>query len=422
MVFSHNSHSMEFCRQNERIEAYENPKISYSDIPDFLKPEKTASTFLFHQSMPFYQETPLVELTALSQYLGVSKIFVKDESKRFSLNAFKGLGGSYAIFRVLCEKFGLEPHVSTFRDLQKDTFKNTLANTVFVTATDGNHGKGIAWAAGLLGCRAKIYMPKGSSPQRVRAIAQTGNTDVLVTDFSYDDTVRYAAADAKANGWTLIQDTSWEGYEKIPAWIVQGYTTLAQETGIQMKEKNIQPTHVFLQAGVGAMAGGLLGYLARLYTQPRPLFSIVEPASVACIHASAKERNGKPVAVQNPGPTIMAGLNCGEPCPLTWPILRACASYFFSCPDYVAAEGMRAYAHPMGNDAPIISGESGAVTLGLLLFLMKMDSLAALRVRMQLNQNAVVLLINTEGNTAPECYKDIIEKGAFPSPFPVFSQ
>ena len=400
------------------IEVHENPTASYDAVPDFLKRERIAPIVSFHRSMPAYEPTPLAALRSLAKALGVSEIFIKDESKRFGLNAFKGLGGSYALFRSLCDAFGLEPRTSTFATLQKESFKKTLADMMVVTATDGNHGKGVAWAASLLGCKATIYMPRGSSPERVRAIERIGRAVVRVTDCSYDDTVRLAASDAARNGWLLIQDTSWTGYETVPTWIIQGYTTLAAEALEQMAQNGVSsPTHVFLQAGVGSMAGGILGCLADTDARSRPVFSIVEPASAACIHASAKYGNGKPLAVRADGSTIMAGLNCGEPCPITWPALRDFAGYYFSCPDYVAAEGMRAYARPLPGDPAIISGESGAVTLGLLLHIMTMPSFAALRARMRLTRDAVILLINTEGDTAPECYKAIVEKGAFPSPF-----
>lgn len=395
---------------------YENTQRSADAVPDFLRRQNIANISAFHNTIPFFEKTPLVELPSLAKRLGIANILVKDESKRFGLNAFKGLGASYAIFRTLCEKFDLDPRIATFKTLQQHSFKQKLAETIFITATDGNHGRGVAWAAALLGCRAKIYMPKGSLPERVRAIAQTGESEVFVTDLSYDDTVRLAASDANINGWTLVQDTSWEGYEKIPTWIIQGYTTLAEEAISQMAEKGIHPTHVFLQAGVGSMAGGVLGCLADAYSKAMPLFSIVEPATAACIYASAKYGNGKTVPVPDSGPTIMAGLNCGETCPIIWPLLRDFAAYYFSCPDYVTAEGMRAYAYPMGNDPAIISGESGAVTLGILLHIMQMTSLAKLRSQMHLNQNSTIFLINTEGDTAPACYTDIVAHKAFPSP------
>ena len=404
------------CLRKGSIGIYVNPAVSSAPSPAFLRETALGQVHSFHRSMPGYEMTPLLELKALAAQLGVKSILVKDESKRFGLNAFKGLGGSYAVYRAICDKLGIAPESATFKDLQTPDRKKAIADMVFSTATDGNHGKGIAWAAGMLGCKAVVYMPAGSSEIRAQAIRDAGRAQVTITNMSYDDTVRMAAREAEENGWCLVQDTSWEGYETIPAWIVQGYTTLAAEAMRQMEGLGLRPTHVFLQAGVGAMAGGLVGYLADGYSDEKPVFSIVEPETVACIFASARAHDGKPHAVSDPGPTIMAGLNCGEPCTITWPILRDFSSCYFACPDFVAAEGMRVLANPAGNDQPVISGESGASAFGLVLHLLKNRDLQDIRTRMKLDQNAVVFLINTEGDTDPACYKDIVENGAYPSP------
>ena len=387
-----------------------------ASVPDFLRAENTRAARRFHRSLPGYGITPLVSLAALSEKLGVASILVKDESRRFGLNAFKGLGGSYAIFMMLCERLGLDPATSTFADLQTPERKKQLEDEVFITATDGNHGKGVSWASGLLGCRSAVYMPKGSSEARAQAIRDAGRCEVTITDLGYDDTVRLAARLAAENSWALIQDTSWDGYETIPSWIVQGYTTLAAEAADQMDEMGLAPTHVFLQAGVGAMAGGVLGCLADRYGSARPLFSIVEPDAVACVYASAVAGDGLPHAVVESGPTIMAGLNCGEPCTVTWPVLRDFAEYYFSCPDFVAAEGMRQLANPLGGDDAIVSGESGAATFGMLLQLLTRDAFRETRMRMGLDEKAVILLVSTEGDTDPGCYREVVEGGAYPAP------
>lgn len=389
-----------------------NPKLFAGDVPDFLRESTVARAHRFHQSLPMYSVTPLVAMDALAGELGVKRILVKDESKRFGLNAFKGLGGSYAIFRVICDTFGLDPDTSTFADLQTPEMRARLGDTVFITATDGNHGKGVAWSAGLLGCKAVVLMPRGSSPTRAQAIRDAGRAEVTITDMGYDDTVRAASNMAGENGWTLVQDTSWDGYERIPGYIVQGYTTLAMEAAAQAESMGAAPTHVFLQAGVGAMAGGVLGFLADQYSGRRPVFSVVEPCGIACIYASAKAADGKPHAVADGGPTIMAGLNCGEPCTITWPVLRDFAEFYFSCPDYVTAEGMRSYKKWAG----IVSGESGAVTLGLLVHLLRVGALSGVREAMRLNADSVVLLLSTEGDTDPAWYKRIVDDGEYPSP------
>lgn len=398
------------------IRGLKNCSVSPRQAPSFLRVQNVATVRSFHKSIPGYAVTPLKELKTLARELGVKNILVKDESERFGLKAFKGLGGSYAVFKALCRKLGLAPERTTFADLQAPEIQKVIADIVFITATDGNHGKGVAWAAGQLGCKSVVYMPQGSSEARAQAIRDAGMAEVTITDLGYDDTVRFASRQAEEHGWVLVQDTSWDGYEEVPTWIVQGYTTLAAEAADQLDEKGLVPTHVFLQAGVGAMAGGVLGYLLDRYAGSRPVFSIVESIAAACIYESASIGDGAPHSVEDTGPTIMAGLYCCEPCTVTWPLLRDFAGYYFACPDYVAAEGMRVYSRPLGNDDPLVSGESGAAPFGLLLHLLRSDALLHAKEEMRLDQNAVILLVNTEGDTDPAVYRDIIMNGIYPSP------
>ena len=180
----------------------------------------------FHATLPGYAPTPLVPLDGLARRLGVSALLVKDESKRFGLNAFKALGGSYAIARCLQQRLGLEEEELTFEGLSR-ALSGREALT-FVTATDGNHGRGVAWTARVLGQRAVVYMPKGSARERLENIRAQG-VRAEITSFNYDDTVRLAAREAEEKGWIMVQDTAWPGYERIPTWIMQGYTTLARE-------------------------------------------------------------------------------------------------------------------------------------------------------------------------------------------------
>ena len=224
-----------------------------------------------------------------------------------------------------------------------------------------------------------------------------------ILPLSYDDTVAHAARLAREKGWRLIQDTSWPGYEDVPAWIVQGYTTMAREAAEQLEELGLaRPTHVFLQAGVGAMAGGVLGYLAARYGEAAPDFLIAEPEDIPCIYASAQA--GQPRRVEGQAGTIMAGLNCGTPCSLTWPVLRDLARWYAACPDAVAEEGMRLLGRPHPGDPAVVSGESGAVTAGLLARLAQ----SPLRQDLGLGEDSVVLLFSTEGDTDPEHYRQVL--------------
>lgn len=376
--------------------------------PDFLCGPATEGAWSFHHTLEGYAPTPLVCLPGLADRLGVGAVFVKDESHRFGLNAFKGLGGSYALVRTIARVLGL-PAETTLADLQQPACREQVRKLVFVTATDGNHGRGVAWASKTLGCEAHVYLPVGSAPARAQAILDAGAAEVVILSLDYDDTVRYAAAQAEAHGWYLIQDTSWPGYEDVPTWIVQGYTTLAREAAGQLRQAGVAcPTHVFLQAGVGAMAGGVLGSLADCYRETPPAFVIVEPEQIPCVYASARAGDGRPHGVRPQGQTIMAGLNCGEPCTVTWPVLRDLASWFVACPDAVAEEGMRLLARPAPGDPALISGESGGVTAGLLARLTTRPALADLRRRMGLDRQAVVLLVNTEGDTDPAHYRQVL--------------
>ena len=261
----------------------------------------------------------------------VRSVLVKDESARFGLNAFKGLGGSYCMFRVLCERFGLDPETADFSSFRGETIRKACAGIEFATATDGNHGKGVSWAAGLFGCKAHVFMPKGTVEVRRRAVEEAGSASAEITDLNYDQTVQYAASLAERNGWVLIQDTSWEGYEKIPGWIIEGYLTMAEEITARMN--GLLPTHIFLQAGVGSMAGGIESYFLDYGGDQRPLVTIVEPTAAACIYQSVLAGDGRAHSVAGSPETVMAGLNCGTPCGVTWPVLRDETDYRDFDPD-----------------------------------------------------------------------------------------
>lgn len=387
---------------NERITVYEGT-CPGGELPAFLTEKDAARVREFHRSLKEYQETPLLSLDCMAKKLGVGGIYVKNESKRFGLNAFKALGASYAVHELLtreAEKAGEDT-----AETVNPAFPGGKGK-VFVTATDGNHGKGVAWSAWKAGGRAFVFMPKGSRQCRVDAIAAIGETKVTVTDWNYDDTVRYAYSFAKEHGYYFVQDTGFDGYTEIPNLIAQGYLTMIGEALDQMEERNAgAPTHVFLQAGVGTMAGSLLGYLANRYGEKLPVTSIIEADESACVLASAKA--GERVAIGGNPQTVMAGLNCGEVNMCIWPILRDFAKFYISCPDWVTELGMKTYAHPEGEDEAMISGESGAVGLGLVMSLCTDPEYAEYRKAMGLDEHARILLISTEGDTDPEHYHQV---------------
>ena len=356
----------------------------------------------FHSSFPQYAPTPLAELSALAAQMGLKSLLVKDESQRFGLNAFKVLGGSYAIARHIAARLGLRPEEMTFAALRSDAARAALGNAVFFTATDGNHGRGVAWTARELGCRAMVRMPKGTAKSRVENIRALG-AEVTVEDCNYDGCVRLAARQAKETpGGVLVQDTAWPEYTQTPLWIMQGYLTMALEADEQMVAP---PTHIFLQAGVGSMAAAVAAYFKQAHPQNPPKIILVEPAAADCFFRSAA--NGEITAVTGEMRTMMAGLACGEPSPIAWDILKGLTAAYLSCEDAAAARGMRALARPLAGDKAIVSGESGASTLGALL-----DAAADEKAReaLGLDESARVLLFSTEGDTDPVTYRRVLEE------------
>ncbi len=366
--------------------------------------EITKQARQFHRQIDGYQPTPLVSLPLLASRLGVKSILVKNESKRFGLNAYKALGGSYALGRLLAKHLNID-----IADIDLATIASKIDKPlVFATATAGNHGTGVAWAAQKMGQKAIVYMPKGSSLVSAERIRKLG-VECIITEVNYDDTVRLANKMAVENDWTLVQDTAWESYEEIPTWISQGYMTMADEaiehaatlsTGL--------PTHVFLQAGVGSMAGSILGYLIDKLGASNFQTIIAEPSAPDCLYQSGTSAQGNIVNVTGELNTIMAGLACGEPNSVTWPVIKDCSHYFASLDDNIAAVGMRVLGNPLLGDTAIISGESGAITLGLLYQLCSDAANINIRQDMGLNEDSVILLFNTEGDTNPARYRDIV--------------
>ena len=396
---------------NESIKAVErmHAEAPRADVSAFGA-EAAACAMAFHQSLPAYEPTPLADLRRLSASLGLGRIMVKDESKRFGLNAFKALGASYAVASYLARRLGLSGEI-TYEHLLRPEYREQLRSITLVTATDGNHGRGVAWAAKLFGLFAHVFMPKDGSAERLANIRGLG-AEASFTTYNYDDTVRHAANLAKEKGWVLVQDTAFEGYTEIPLRIMQGYTTLAQEAAEQWDEP---PTHIFLQAGIGSLPGAIAAYFAAHYGEKRPVITIVEPNRADCIYRTAAADDGQPHIVTGEISSIMAGLSCGEPSPIAWEILKDYADHFVSVPEWVAAKGMRILGNPLDDDPRVISGESGAVTTGLVAELMQNRSLDYLRDRIGLGKDARILCISTEGDTDRANYRRVVWDGLYPS-------
>ena len=374
--------------------------------------EEAGKARAFHKSFPQYDRTPLTALEHMAEFLGLGRLYVKDESYRFGLNAFKVLGGSYAMARFIAKETGRDVSELPYSVLTSEELKKEFGQATFFTATDGNHGRGVAWAANRLGQRAVVHMPKGTTRARLENIAREG-AQVDIQELNYDDCVRLAAREAaETPRGVIVQDTAWEGYEEIPSWIMEGYGTMAMEAGEQLKEAGDErPTHVFVQAGVGSLAGAVVGYFANLYADNPPIFVVVEAQAADCLYQGAKAGDGAIRTVGGDMETIMAGLACGEPNTISWDILKNHVKVFISLPDWAAAQGMRMLAAPIKGDAPITSGESGAAPFGALAAIMTMEEYADLKAAIGLNETSRVLVFSTEGDTDPERYKNIVWKG-----------
>ncbi|MGE9984986.1 diaminopropionate ammonia-lyase [Desulfovibrio sp. SGI.169] len=404
-------------------------QASHSLGPDVLaalapfSPVRARLVRRFHAALPAYAPTPLHSLDALAARLGLGRVFVKDESRRFGLKAFKALGASWAVARLLARRLGLPSDSvgpALLSALRTPEARKRVGEMTLVTATDGNHGRGLAWAARLFGLPAVVFMPRGSAEARAEAVRALG-ARCEITDLSYDDAVRHAAAYARATGGVLTQDTAWAGYEEIPRWIMQGYTSLALESLEQMRALGGRgPTHIFLQAGVGSFAAAVLGFFATEAAEAghaAPLVVSVEPHNADCVFRSVRAGDGRARPVRGALRTMMAGLACGEVSTLAWKILREGLFAAAACPDGVAAHGMRLLAAPLPGDPALVSGESGAVGAGLLDYLANAPEAVVLRDALGLNGHAVVLLVSTEGDTAPEIHRQVVREGVCPFAF-----
>ncbi len=394
----------------------QNPNKDFTHAKELFNIETARLARHFHSQIPGYNITPLRALPLLANMTGVEGIYVKDESQRLALNSFKVMGGSFALFRFIQKRLGLADDEMDYKYLTSQECHDKLGTLTFASATDGNHGRGIAWAARKLGHNCIIYVHKDTSKARIDAIRSYGAT-VKIVNGNYDDAVRQVAKDAEKFGWHIISDTSWDGYTEVPTWIMQGYTTMLVEAQEQLSGMGIyRPTHVFVQAGVGALAASVIGFYAALFPENPPIFCVVEPDKAPCIFESAKANDKTPHNVTGDLDTIMAGLACGDPSPIAWDILQNTADIFCQVPDYIAARGMRIYSCPLHGDPFIISGESGAVTLGALYSILTEQDNDDLKRALKLDSHSRVLLINTEGNTDPVGFRQVIWDGSNPVP------
>ncbi|KAA1183081.1 diaminopropionate ammonia-lyase [Rhizobium tropici] len=359
---------------------------------------KTVEHFLHHREG--HKATPLVTLPELSKQLGVASISMKDEGLRLGLGSFKALGGSYAVIRLVLEEASkrLDREVD-IAELQNDAVKEIASRMTVACATDGNHGRSVAMGAQLVGAKCSIFVHSGVSKERIAAIARYG-ADMIRVDGNYDDSIHEAARVAEEKNWITVSDTSWPGYERIPGFVMQGYTALLTEALRQMPEL---PTHVFVQAGVGGIAATVAGHFSVLFGDKRPFFTVIDPSRAACLYESA--RAGHPVKVDHAECTVMAMLECYEPSLVAWRILSHAADAFMTVEDDDAVEAMKLLANPVGSDPAVVAGESGGVGLAALA---KIAADENLRRQIGLDANSRVFLINTEGATDPKLYAELV--------------
>lgn len=344
--------------------------------------------------------TPLHALPGLAAELGLGALHVKDEGYRLGLGSFKALGGAYALMRLVQDAASEQLGRNVAADeLMSQEVRAVAAGLTFACATDGNHGRSVAQGAQLIGANAVIFVHTGVSDARVDAIASFGARMIRV-DGNYDDSVAEASRVAEQEGWTVLSDMSWSGYERIPALVMQGYSAIVQEALDQLAAP---PTHVFLQAGVGGFAAAIAGHMAVVLREARPHVIVVDPQRAPCLFESAKA--GRAIKVEEGKATVMAMLECYEPSLVAFRVLERVADGFMTVDEEDAIEAMKRLANPVASDPPVVSGESGGAGLAGLIAMLRQPDLAE---TIDLGPSARVLVINTEGATDPELYEQIV--------------
>jgi len=348
---------------------------------------------------PGYQPSPLRSLVPLAERLGLAEIGYQDESGRFGLGSFKALGGAYAVICRLSEELGGVP----LEAIRAGAHKAAVASMTVATATDGNHGRSVAWGAQQAGCGCKIFIHRAVSAGRQRAMEAFG-AEVIRIDGDYDASVRACAQAADALGWHVISDTSYGSYRDIPRQVMAGYSVIASEILASMKPP---PTHLFVQAGVGGLAASVAARLWMTLGAGRPRLVIVEADRAACVMASLRAGRPRPVEVRQE--TVMAGLSCGEVSLVAFELLSQAADSVLAIPDDAVPVAMRAMADGVVSGAPIEAGECAVP--GVLALAASCRN-RELRDALQLRSSSRVAVIGCEGATDPELYRGLLARAA----------
>jgi diaminopropionate ammonia-lyase len=383
------------------------PTAAYGpELAAVLSPEGFAEAEREITHWPGYQPTELVALPGLARAAGIGELWYKDESTRFGLGSFKALGGAYAVFRhlagVIEKRTGKRP---TSAEVMAGKHREVARGVTVCTATDGNHGRSVAWGARMFGCPCVIYIHATVSEGRKAAIEKFG-AEVRRVAGNYDDSVHQAAADAEANGWQVISDTSYEGYKEIPKWVMQGYGVMVCEALDKLPAASL-PTHLFIQAGVGGLPAALVAFLWQRLGAKRPFTVVVEPHAADCLYQTALA--GRPTKASGDLETLMAGLAAGETSLLAWDILKPGANAFLTIPDDAAVSAMKALAEGIGGDRRVVGGEAG---VGGLAGLLVAAADPELRRKLALDERSRVLVFGSEGDTDPVLYQRLVGRTA----------
>ncbi len=373
-----------------------------SDPGAFMTPEAFDKAYREITAWPGYEPTPLFSLDGMAESLGIGALHLKYEAPRFGLGSFKALGGAYAVSlylkRVIKEKTGEDADVQS---LLSGDFSDALKDVTVCSATAGNHGRSVAWGAQMFGCRCIIYVPKATLQGRADAIAAYG-AEVIRHTGNYDETVQHCAEVARAEGWTVISDTSYEGYTQIPLDVMSGYTVLARETVDQLPTGE-RPSHIFVQGGVGGFASGMIAPFWHHWGRERPRFVFVNPLNVPAMLESGLA--GKRITIEGEYDTVMACLSCGELSLLPWKLLERSVDDVIAIPDEAATDTMCILAEGVNGDAPLVAGESGCAGVAGLIAAVLDDGA---REDLKLDAESRVLCICTEGATDKEAYTAIV--------------
>jgi diaminopropionate ammonia-lyase len=371
-------------------------------VPECFTSEQSQAALSRISTWPSYGVTPLLRLPRAAKRMGIAELLCKDEGARLGLESFKALGAVYASVAILSDWLARRTGMAVGdAELLSGGYRHLLKDVVLTSATDGNHGFSLAYAARSMGCRARIFIPHGVSPGRADALRRQG-AEVVRIDGIYEEAMQAAVAAAETDPDTfLISDYATPDYQAVPRLCMAGYSAIIHEVAAQMGD--LPPTHILAPAGCGGLAAAIITSGAQLWRNAAPRVIIVEPTRAACVFASAEA--GEAVRIEGDLDTIMGGLACAAVSAVAWPTLRDGAMAFMQIDDGAAIEAMRFLARPEGGDPAIVSGETGAAGMAALI---AVHADAAARAALDLTEHSRVLVISCESATDPDLYRELV--------------